>query len=36
MSATNFTPMQLYRSTTALAVPLAANLAAGDIAGGAF
>jgi hypothetical protein len=32
MSATNFTPIQLYRSTTALAVPLAANLAAGELA----
>ena len=32
MSATNFTPIQLYRSTTASAVPLAANLAAGELA----
>lgn len=32
MSATNYTPIQLYRSTTALAVPLAANLAAGELA----
>jgi len=32
MSATNFTPIQLYRSTTALAVPLAANLSAGELA----
>ena len=32
MSATNFTPIQLYRSTTAAAVPLAANLAAGELA----
>jgi hypothetical protein len=32
MSATNFTPIQLYRSTTATAVPLAANLAAGELA----
>jgi hypothetical protein len=32
MSATNYTPIQLYRSTTAAAVPLAANLAAGELA----
>ena len=32
MSATNFTPIQLYRSTTAAAVPLAADLAAGELA----
>ena len=32
MSATNFTPIQLYRSTTAAAVPLAANLASGELA----
>lgn len=32
MAATNYTPIQLYRSTTALAVPLAANLAAGELA----
>jgi len=32
MAQTNFTPIQLYRSTTALAVPLAANLAAGELA----
>jgi hypothetical protein len=32
MSATNFTPIQLYRSTTAAAVPLAANLSAGELA----
>jgi hypothetical protein len=32
MSATNYTPIQLYRSTTASAVPLAANLAAGELA----
>lgn len=32
MSATNFTPIQLYRSTTAAAVPLAASLAAGELA----
>ena len=32
MSATNFTPIQLYHSTTAAAVPLAANLAAGELA----
>jgi hypothetical protein len=32
MSASGFTPIQLYRSTTAAAVPLAANLAAGELA----
>jgi hypothetical protein len=32
MSATNYTPIQLYRSTTAAAVPLAANLSAGELA----
>lgn len=32
MSATNYTPVQLYRSTTASQVPLAANLAAGELA----
>ena len=32
MSATNYTPIQLYRSTTASAVPLAANLLAGELA----
>jgi hypothetical protein len=32
MAATNYTPIQLYRSTTASAVPLAANLAAGELA----
>lgn len=32
MAATNFTPIQLYRSSTASAVPLAANLAAGELA----
>ena len=32
MAQTNYTPIQLYRSTTALAVPLAANLAAGELA----
>lgn len=32
MSATNFTPIQLYRTTTAAAVPLAANLLAGELA----
>jgi hypothetical protein len=32
MAATNFTPIQLYYSTTASAVPLAANLAAGELA----
>jgi len=32
MSATNYTPIQLYYSTTASAVPLAANLASGELA----
>jgi hypothetical protein len=32
MAATGFTPIQLYRSSTASAVPLAANLAAGELA----
>jgi hypothetical protein len=32
MAQTNFTPIQLYHSTTASAVPLAANLAAGELA----
>jgi hypothetical protein len=32
MAATNFTPIQLYYSTTASAVPLAANLVAGELA----
>lgn len=32
MSATNYTPIQLYYSTTASAVPLAANLIAGELA----
>jgi len=32
MAATGFTPIRLYNSTTALAVPLAANLAAGELA----
>jgi hypothetical protein len=32
MSAINYTPIQLYRSTTPSAVPLAANLAAGELA----
>jgi len=32
MAATNYTPIQLYRSTTASAVPLAANLSAGELA----
>jgi len=32
MAATNYTPIQLYRSTTPSAVPLAANLAAGELA----
>lgn len=32
MAQTNFTPIQLYNSATAAAVPLAANLAAGELA----
>ena len=32
MAATGYTPIRLYNSTTALAVPLAANLAAGELA----
>jgi len=32
MAATNFTPISLYYSTTAAAVPLAANLVAGELA----
>ena len=32
MAQSGFTPVQLYRSTTAAAVPLAANLAAGELA----
>jgi hypothetical protein len=32
VAATNFTPIQLYRTSTASAVPLAANLAAGELA----
>jgi len=32
MAQSGFTPIQLYRSTTAAAVPLAANLAAGELA----
>jgi hypothetical protein len=32
MSQTNYTPIQLYYSTTASAVPLAANLASGELA----
>jgi hypothetical protein len=32
MAATNYTPIQLYYSTTASAVPLAANLAQGELA----
>ena len=32
MAQTNFTPIQLYHSTTASVVPLAANLAAGELA----
>jgi hypothetical protein len=32
MAQTGFTPIQIYRSTTAAAVPLAADLAAGELA----
>jgi hypothetical protein len=32
MAASGFTPIQLYRTTTASAVPLAADLAAGELA----
>jgi hypothetical protein len=32
MAATNFTPIQLYNSSTAAATPLAANLANGELA----
>jgi hypothetical protein len=32
MSATNFTPIQLYRTSTAAAAPTAGNLAAGELA----
>jgi hypothetical protein len=32
MAATNFTPIQLYRSTTAGVVPVAGNLAQGELA----
>ena len=32
MAATGFTPIQLYRTSTASAVPLAADLAAGELA----
>jgi hypothetical protein len=32
MSATNFTPIQLYRTSTAAAVPTSGNLAAGELA----
>jgi len=32
MSATNFTPISLYYSTTAAAIPLAANLVNGELA----
>lgn len=32
MSATNYTPIQLYRTTTAGAAPNAANLAQGELA----
>ena len=32
MAASGFTPIQLYRTTTAAAVPLAADLAAGELA----
>ena len=32
MAATNFTPIQLYRTTTAAAVPVNTNLADGELA----
>jgi len=32
MAATNYTPIQLYRSTTGAAVPVAGNLAPGELA----
>lgn len=32
MAQTGFTPIQTYHSTTALAVPIAGNLAAGELA----
>lgn len=32
MAQTNFTPLQIYHSTTAAAVPIAANLTAGELA----
>jgi hypothetical protein len=32
MAASGFTPIQLYRTTTASAIPLAADLAAGELA----
>jgi hypothetical protein len=32
MAASGFTPIQLYRTSTAAAVPLAADLAAGELA----
>jgi hypothetical protein len=32
MAQTNYTPIQLYRSTTAAAVPSAGNMAAGELA----
>ena len=32
MAATGFTPIQLYRTSTPSAVPLAANLVAGEVA----
>lgn len=32
MAATGYTPIQLYRTTTAAAVPSAANLSAGELA----
>jgi hypothetical protein len=32
MAQTGFTPIQLYRTTTAAAVPLAADLSAGELA----
>ena len=32
MAQTNYTPIQLYYSTTAAAVPIAGNLASGELA----
>jgi hypothetical protein len=32
MAATNYTPIQLYRTTTAAAAPVSGNLSAGEIA----